>query len=236
MTGTRNERPGDRAASTRSVAVVASIVAVFAIGLAIGVAGAPVDAPAARSAPGPPAPRDLLRYKPTTPRQPFDPSIEPFDYDPAPPLESTPIDGYYLRITELEEVGGPRLGPPFHCVRCPAYRVDPGVETLILHKGRFWIEHQMSGWRALGHYEVAGDRFTIFNDANCSGERGEYRWSRSRSALSFDVLDDVCVAEGERAHDLMFSDWTRIRPCLTGIRYWWPMLIGCYGGGSGVRL
>jgi hypothetical protein len=233
---TKNPGTNDVARTRRTLAIGAAVAA-FAIGLAIGVAGAPGDAEvrSARGEPSPSSRTDLLRYKPTTPRQPYDPSIEPFDYEPAPPLEDTPIDGYYLRITELEEVGGPRLGLPFHCVRCPAYRVDPGVETLILHKGRFWIEHQMSGWRALGHYEVDGDRFTIFNDANCSSTRGEYRWSRTRSALSFDVVGDVCVAEGERAHDLMFSDWIPVRPCLTGIRYWWPMLIGCYGGGSGVR-
>jgi hypothetical protein len=238
MTATGNERADDRPTSTRSVVTIAGIVAVFAIGLAIGVAGAPDDGRAAGSARTEPSPSlrtDLLRYEPTTPRQPFDGSIEPFDYEPAPPLAGTPIDGFYLRIIELDEVGGPRLGLPFHCVRCPAYRVDPGVETLLLYKGRFWLEHQMSGWRALGHYEVAGDRLTVFNDANCSGTPGEYRWSRTRSALSLDVVDDVCVIAGERAHDLTFSDWTPVRACLTGIRYWWPALIDCPGGGSGVR-
>jgi hypothetical protein len=177
----------------------------------------------------------LLRYRPSTPRQPHDPSIEPFDHDPAPPLERTSLDGFYLRIVQLDQVGGPRLGLPFHCRRCPPYRVDPGVETLLLHRGRYWMEHQMSGFRAYGHYEVAGDRVTLFNDPNCSMTRGRYRWSRTGATLSFDVLDDPCAFEGERAHDLMFSEWTAVRACLSGIRYWWPALVGCEGGETGAR-
>jgi hypothetical protein len=224
--------------STGAVVGIGAAVAAFAIGLALGVSLAPEASPAERSGgadPSPSARVDLLRYRPATPRQPFDRSIEPYDFDPAPPLEETAIDGYYVRIVDLAEVGGPRLGLPIHCRRCPVYRVDPGVETLLLHKGRFWIEHQMSGFRAYGHYEVVDDRVTVFNDPHCTQVRGEYRWGRSGHELSFDVVDDPCAFEGERANDLMFSTWTAVRPCLSGVQYWWPALVGCAGGESGVR-
>jgi hypothetical protein len=220
------------------IVAVGAAVAAFAVGLALGVSLAPEVSPgepAGGADPSPSARADLLQYRPATPRQPFDRSIEPFDFDPAPPLEETPIDGFYLRIIDLDEVGGPRLGLPFHCRRCPLYRIDPGVETLLLHRGRFWIEHQISGFRAYGHYEVEDDRVTVYNDPNCSRVRGEYRWARSDGQLSFDVVDDPCAFAGERANDLMFSTWTAVRPCLSGVRYWWPALVGCTGGESGVR-
>jgi hypothetical protein len=178
---------------------------------------------------------DFLRYRPETPRMAFTDALEPYDYDPAPPLEPTDLDGYYLRIVDLDRVGGPRWGLPFHCRRCPAYRVDPGVETILLYRGRFWLEHQMSGSRAYGHYVVDGDRVTFFNDPNCSHTRGVYRWSRTGPSLSLEVIDDPCPFEDERADDLTLSAWTRVRPCLSGIRYWWPALVGCQGGESGVR-
>ena len=219
-----------------AVVAIGATVAAFAVGLALGVSLAPDGAERSGGAdPSPSARVGLLRYRPATPRQPVDRSIEPFDFDPAPPLAATPIDGYYLRIVDLEEVGGPRLGLPFHCRRCPVYRIDPGVETLLLHRGRFWIEHQMSGFRAYGHYEVEDGRVTVFNDPNCSSVRGEYRWARSGRELSFDVVDDLCAFAGERANDLMFSTWTAVRPCLSGVQYWWPALVGCTGGESGVR-
>jgi hypothetical protein len=223
-------------AGARMVLAGVLVVAAFAVGLGLGVS---TDQPGAPPSPspstdGPRTAASYLRYHPATPREPFNENLEPYDYDPAPPLEETPVDGYYLRIVRLEEVGGPRWGLPFHCRRCPAFRVDPGVETLLLYRGRFWLEHQMSGFRAYGHYEVRGDRFTIYNDPNCSQVRGRYRWSRIGRSLSFHVVEDVCPFEDERADDLMFSSWTAVRPCLSGIEYWWPALIGCRGGESGV--
>ena len=229
-----------RSVSRQAVVTVAGVIAVIAFlaGLAIGSAGRSTETTASNQASPTESPltaATYLRYHPATPRQPFNDLLEPFDYAPAPPLEVTDIDGYYLRIVLLEEVGGPRWGLPFHCRRCPAFRVDPGVETLLLYRGRFWLEHQMSGTRAYGHYEVSGDRVAFFNDPNCSGIRGVYRWSETGANLSFHVLDDSCPFEDERADDLTFSPWTRVRPCLSGIEYWWPALIGCEGGESGVR-
>lgn len=226
------------ASSKARIALTVAISGVtFLAGLAAGFSARPSEAPAVDRSPSesPVSAATYLRYHAATPRQPFTELLEPYDYNPAPPLEVTDIDGYYLRIVRLEEVGGPRWGLPLHCRRCPAFRVDPGVETLLMYRGRYWLEHQMSGTRAYGHYDVHGDRVTFFNDPNCSQIRGTYRWSETRTSLSFRVLDDTCPFEDERADDLMFSPWTRVRPCLSGIEYWWPALIGCKGGESGVR-
>jgi hypothetical protein len=220
-------------AGRRRIAIVGSLslVAGVLIGLAVGGTAADSDARTSETitpTPSPVTAATYLRYQPRTPRLPFTDLLEPFPFDrPAPPLEATSIDGYYLRIVLLPEVGGPHWGLPFHCVRCPAFRVDPGVETLLLYRGRYWLEHQMSGFRAFGHYRVANDRVTLFNDPNCSRTRGRYQWQRTGATLSFRVLDDTCPFEDERADDLTFSAWTRVRPCLSGIEYWWPALIGC---------
>ena len=216
---------------------VAVALAAFVGGLAMGTTSRPASPPAGPSPSSAEAgsAASHLRYRATTPRMPYDQALESFDYHPAPPLEETPIDGYYMRIVELDEVGGPHWGLPFHCRRCPAFRVDPGVETLLLYRGRYWLEHQMSGFRAYGHYEVRGERITIFNDPHCSQVRGRYRWSRTGTALSFRVIEDVCPFEDERPDDLMFSSWIAVRPCRSGIQYWWPALIGCRGGESGVQ-
>jgi hypothetical protein len=56
-----------------------------------------------------------------------------------------------------------------------------------------------------------------------------------RHELSFVVLEDVCSFEDERATDLTFSTWAAVHPCLSGIEYWWPAMIGCRSGESGVR-
>ena len=228
-----------RAALKRPLIAVVGVVAAvsFLAGLATGRSTGPETAIPDETSPtpSPVTASTYLRYHAATPRQPFTELLEPFDYDPAPPLKVTAIDGYYLRIVSLDEVGGPRWGLPLHCRRCPAFRVDPGVETFLLYRGRWWMEHQMSGFRAFGHYEVHGDRVAFFNDPNCSGTRGVYRWSTTRTTVSFQVLDDPCPFEDERADDLMFSPWTRVRPCLSGIEYWWPALIGCKGGESGVQ-
>ena len=224
----------------RRAAIVATLVLVgFLVGFGFGSEGT-TSRSLSRGISSPTAvPRtalSYLRYRPQTPRVPYDVALEPYDYyAPAPPLETTDIDGYYIRIVRLEEVGGPHWGLPIHCRRCPAYRVDPGVETLLLYRGRYWLEHQMSTWRAVGHYLVRRDRVSFFNDPNCSRIRGTYRWSKVATSLTFRVLEDVCPYEDERADDLTFSPWTRVRPCLSGIQYWWPALIGCKGGESGVR-
>lgn len=169
----------------------------------------------------------------------FSERFEPFAYRPAPPLRATEIDGYYLRIVTLAELGGPEVGVPMHCRRCVPFEIDPGVETLTLYRGRYFLEHQLTGRRGLGHYSVDGRRVRFFNDPNCSGTVGVYRWAEEDPRLSFDVVLDPCPfgtprdRADHRARDLTYSSWTRIDPCTSQIRSWWPALFGCELQGSG---
>ena len=117
--------------------------------------------------------------------------MEPYPYTtPIPPREPTAIDGTYVRIMSLHDVGGPVVGLPYRCLRCIPYRVDPGTSTLIFYEGRYFLHHYLSGFKALGHYTVDGDGST------CSTTRTAPRWpattggnwtagiSRSRSSTT----------------------------------------------------
>jgi hypothetical protein len=155
------------------------------------------------------------------------PEMEPYDYRPAPPREPTPLDGFYMRVFTIEEMGGPELGVPTHCLRCVPYSVDAGVQTLLLHEGRFYLEHQIDRFRALGHFVVRGERIVFFNDVNCSSTRGSYRWDVAGRALTMRVIDDPCPYVDERSHDLTLTPWTKIDACHSGIKEWYPALVGC---------
>lgn len=210
----------------RRVTVVVAIAAVaFAAGA---VAGLGDDVPAAPSASGSPATPSPTPADPDA-RLEIPPELEPYHYRKAPPREATPIDGAYMRIFTIEEMGGPELGMPYHCLRCVPYSVDAGVQTLLLHEGRFYLEHQLNRFRALGHYVVRGDRVVFFNDVNCSTTRGVYTWSRERRRLTFEVVDDPCPYVDERSNDLTLEAWTAIDLCFTGIKDWYPVRVGCKG-------
>jgi len=158
------------------------------------------------------------------------PELEPYDYlKAAPPRVPTPVDGFYLRILTLEETGGPDVGRglPVHCLRCVPYSVHAGVQTLLLYEGRYFLEHQINGFRALGHFEVRGDRVILFNDANCSRTRGIYRWELRRGQLGLIVIDDPCPYVDERSHDLTLAPWTQVVPCYSGVDHWYPGRLGC---------
>jgi hypothetical protein len=175
------------------------------------------DAPASISAPGPS----------TGGRIDLPPEAEPYHYRPAPPREATPIDGSYMRVFTLEEMGGRDLGVPTHCLRCVPYSVDAGVQTLLLHEGRFYLEHQINEFRALGHYTVEDRQIVFFNDVNCSRTRGTYSWARRGGQLTFDVIDDPCPYVDERSNDLTLAPWSRIDVCHSGIEQWYPVRVGC---------
>lgn len=156
------------------------------------------------------------------------PEMEPYPYTtPVPPRETTPIDGTYVRITSMADVGGPLVGLPYRCLRCPPYRVSPGLTTLIFYEGRYFMHHQLSGFKALGHYTIDGDRIRVFNDPNCSSMAGEYSWRLERGALTFEVIDDACAFGNERAHDLMVSEWTKVPACHRRMIGLWPGFLGC---------
>lgn len=155
------------------------------------------------------------------------PEMEPYDYAPAPPQEPSPVDGFYMRVFTIEEMGGHSLAMPFHCLRCVPYSVDAGVQTLLLHEGRFFLEHQINEYRALGHFLVRGDRIVFYNDVNCSRTRGTYTWQLEHRELELDVVNDSCPYVDERSNDLTLAPWTKIDACYTGIKHWYPALVGC---------
>ena len=211
------------AARARRVAVGLAVAAVaFAGGL---VAGGEGESPAAGIAG---ASRSSAPPSPVA-TGPIDlpPEAEPYHYRPAPPREATPVDGSYMRVFTLEEMGGRDLGVPTHCLRCVPYSVDAGVQTLLLHEGRFYLEHQINEFRALGHYTVEGRRIVFFNDVNCSRTRGTYSWTRREGQLTFDLIDDPCPYVDERSNDLTLAPWSLIDVCHSGIERWYPVRVGC---------
>jgi len=161
-------------------------------------------------------------------REIHDPRLLPYPFgSPTPPPEATPIDGTYLRTLRLGEVGGARIGLPYRCLRCPPYRIDAGVSTLIFARGAYYLHHHLSGFRTMGSYVVEGDRVTLFNDANCPKGFGVYRFERTGQGLRLDVVEDDCPYSGERALDLMRTPWTRVSACVRRIANLWPGEIAC---------
>jgi hypothetical protein len=155
-------------------------------------------------------------------------TVRPYPYTkPTPAQVPTEIDGTYMLILTLDDLGGPSHALPFPCVRCLPYTRDPGVSTLIFFEGEYFVHHQMSEFHANGHYTVSGTRLSLFNDANCSHVRGTYRWQLDGDSLRLEALDDTCAYEGERAIDLATEVWTRIPVCRREVAHLWPGILGC---------
>jgi hypothetical protein len=155
-------------------------------------------------------------------------TLRPYPYTtPTPAPVPTEIDGTYMLILTLEDLGGANAALPFPCRRCLPYARDPGVMTLIFFDGAYFVDHQMSGFRASGHYEVDGNRLTLFNDPNCSRVRGSYTWRMDGRSLQLEVVDDPCAFEGERATDLASDAWRKIPVCRREVMHLWPGILGC---------
>ncbi|MGH2724409.1 MAG: hypothetical protein ACRDI0_09125 [Actinomycetota bacterium] len=127
---------------------------------------------------------------------------EPYPFTtPIPPLAPTPIDGTYAR--DYREGSEP---PP--CLRCAPYRLDRGEAVLDLHGGRYHLDQPGSRFRARGHYLVEGNRFVLFNDANCPHTRGVYLWTLDEGGhLTLSVVDDPCPFDLLRARYLSAMPW-----------------------------
>jgi hypothetical protein len=128
---------------------------------------------------------------------------EPYPFTrPLPALEATAIDGTYTR-----QPTDPYTGSRATCQRCPPYPLDRGNSTLVFDRGRFQMRHAEPAYRSSGHYLVEGDRLTLLNDAECTQERGEYRWVLDHGELRVELLSDPC-AFGQRARDFTAQPWS----------------------------
>ncbi len=221
----------------RWVPAVAVAVAGIAWAVAVDRDAAPASASAPTPGPSPTASPSIRRvelvkvggvFAAIPDREIHDPRLLPYPFmSPTPPPVATGIDGTYLRTMTLGDVGGARIGLPYRCLRCPPYRLDAGVSTLIFSKGRFYVHHHLSGFRSLGSFVVDGDRVTLFNDANCPQTPGVYRFAITRHGLRLEVIEDDCPISGERAVDLMVRPWTRVSACVRRIDNLWPGEIAC---------
>lgn len=217
-------------------AVVVALTVGLAVGWGVGSATAERDAASPGDAePSPtasPSPVDLVKvggvYMAARSFE-LPEDAEPYPFTrPGPPRAATAIDGTYLRVLSIDAVGGPLIGLPYRCLRCIPFRKDAGLSTLIFFEGRYFLEHQLSGFRASGHYTVDGDTLKLFNDANCSSMAGTYRWSRSKGGeLRLRAIDDPCPFDDLRAADLEFRPWIKVNQCFHRLVDLWPAVVGC---------
>jgi hypothetical protein len=97
----------------------------------------------------------------------------------------------------------------------------------VLYRGNYWLNHQLSEFRALGMFTIDGHRITFFNDPWCPQDHGVYRWSYRDDALTFEAISGTCAYEKARANDLSKTPWTRIKPCVFRIEHLWPGPVAC---------
>ncbi len=131
------------------------------------------------------------------------------------------------RSLTLRDVGGARIGLPFRCLRCPPYRIDAGVSTIMFWHGAWFLHHQMSDFKTQGSFVVDGDRVTLFNDPNCPQGEGVYRFEKTAHGLRFETIRDECPWSGERADDLTRVQWTNVHVCVRWIKNLWPGAVAC---------
>ena len=163
------------------------------------------------------------------PDRTVDPLQMPYPYlsPTLPPSTRTVLDGTYLRVLTLRDVGGARIGLPFRCLRCPTFRVDAGVSTILFWHGAWFLHHQMSDFKTQGSFVVDGDRVTLFNDPNCPQGEGVYRFEKTAHGLRFETIRDECPWSGERAIDLTRVQWTNVHVCVRWIKNLWPGAVAC---------
>jgi hypothetical protein len=84
-----------------------------------------------------------------------------------------------------------------------------GRDVLELERGVFRVSHEGIGYLAVGHYTLTGNRVMLFNDPNCSAERGTYTWSLEDGVLRLEVVEDDCAFEDVRVRYLTAGPLTR---------------------------
>lgn len=148
---------------------------------------------------------------------------EPYPYsEPAPPEEPTPLDGLFTRTITIRRAGG----PPIYCQRCAPWRLDAGAAELQFDRGRFFAAFEPirveidcrsatlgreckhpPGFEVSGHFRTDGDRLELFNDPNCIGMTGTYRWSIEAGSLVLEEVADRCPFVRLRAKYLTAEPW-----------------------------
>lgn len=133
---------------------------------------------------------------------------EPYPFSgEVPPLESTTIDGVYVRRAPLRDVGA-----PVPCRRCPPYKIYAGEARLRLERGRFHIDEDGSQFGSEGHYVVEGDEITFFNDPICPSERVTYEYRLEDGVLTFAFQRDPCAFQNLRGKYLTTYPWRARAP------------------------
>lgn len=194
--------------------------AILVVALLLLLAACAAPAPAAPSVT--PSPTDIwLALLERTP-QPF--------ARPLPAAEQTEIDGVYAKL-DLSE---PQW---WLCRRCADYRPAGGIWKLSFDRGILRIYYDVTGWRSIGSYELAGDQLTIFNDVYCPEEVGEYRWNRELKTLTLEVIEDSC-SFGLRAENLSQLTWESCQPWhdMIGASDHWHKPRGCEDGEALIAL
>jgi hypothetical protein len=222
-----------RGPAPRTLATILGVLVAAAGAFLVGRGSAPGAPPDRASPAGPTSTASLIDiggiYMAETgiDLQDLPPSQLPYPYtDRAVPGEgATPVDGAYLRIVTLESLGPPAL--PIRCLRCIPFRVDPGISTLILYHGRYFLHQHLSDFHSLGFFDVQGRRITFFDDPNCPTSEGVYRWERVGRHLSLRVIHDPCPFDRLRAVNLTTSAWTAFDHCLFRFVGLWPGELGC---------
>ena len=236
-TSSRAKRLGPAAAAC-AVGVLVSAVLIGSDRSGTGGGGSAALSPAAPTgsasptpAPASPSPQELLKIgglPGAEPERTVDPLELPYPYySPTPPPTPTVLDGTFMRTLTLRDVGGARIGLPFRCLRCPPYRVDAGVSTIMFFQGAYFIHHQISDFKTQGSFVVDGNTVTLFNDPNCPQKPGVYRFDLTEHAIRFHVIEDDCPFSGERAIDLMRAPWTDVHVCVRWIKHLWPGAVAC---------
>ena len=221
-----------------AAAFAAGVLAAVVVASAIRSEPAPASSAAAAPSPSSVAtpstsasPQELLKIGGAPGAEPVrtvDPLLLPYPYlSPTPPPTPTVLDGTFMRTLTLQDVGGARIGLPFRCLRCPPYRVDAGISTIMFFQGAFFIHHQISDFKTQGSFVVEGDRVTLFNDPNCPQGKGVYEFDLTAHAIRFRVIHDDCPWSGERAIDLMRAPWTDVHVCVRWIKNLWPGAVAC---------
>jgi hypothetical protein len=220
---------------TGAVVAVVAIIALAIVAIVDERAPSTSSAPATTTSPHPAAsvsPVQLAKvggvFLAIPDRRITDPTLMPYPFmSPTPSPGPSVLDGTYLRTISLREVGGARYGLPVRCLRCPPYRIDAGVSTLIFINGAYYVHHQISGFKTMGSFVIDGDRVTLFNDANCPQTPGTYRFEQTAHGLRFTVVEDDCPFSGERSDDLEYTTWTHVPACVSRIVDLWPGEVAC---------